>query len=124
MWAILSVILHVFKQRSSASTSSGALWALQVAWRTRSLDLPVCVTVQDTILKTGKESIKLLTQLQNVSKQCVFSNARTKTGKSNLRPLLATKMALGNFASHIKQSCREVIIDTLSTLPPFTRIIP
>jgi len=51
MWAILSVILHVLSKDPSASTSSGALWALQVAWRTRSLDLPVCVTVQDTIFE-------------------------------------------------------------------------
>ncbi|KAH3726403.1 hypothetical protein DPMN_052267 [Dreissena polymorpha] len=87
MWAILSVILHVLSNDPSASTSSGALWAVQVAWRTRSLDLPVCVTDQDTIFETGKESTKLLTQLQNGSKQCVFSNALTKTGKSNLRPL-------------------------------------
>ncbi|KAH3863029.1 hypothetical protein DPMN_026005 [Dreissena polymorpha] len=51
MWAILSVILLVLSKDPSASTSSGALWALQVAWRTRSLDLPVCVTVQDTIFE-------------------------------------------------------------------------
>ncbi|KAH3828147.1 hypothetical protein DPMN_130099 [Dreissena polymorpha] len=51
MWAILSEILHVLSKDPSASTSSGALWALQVAWRTRSLDLPVCVTVQDTIFE-------------------------------------------------------------------------
>ncbi|KAH3885962.1 hypothetical protein DPMN_009959 [Dreissena polymorpha] len=54
MWAILSVILHVLIKDPSASTSSGALWALQVALRTRSLDLPVCVTVQDTIFENRK----------------------------------------------------------------------
>ncbi|KAH3823746.1 hypothetical protein DPMN_125565 [Dreissena polymorpha] len=54
MWAILSVILPVLSKDPSASTSSGALWALQVAWRTRLLDLPVCVTVQDTIFENRK----------------------------------------------------------------------
>ncbi|KAH3738641.1 hypothetical protein DPMN_045280 [Dreissena polymorpha] len=99
MWAILSVILHVLSKDPSASTSSGALWALQVAWRTRSLDLPVCVTVKDTIFEnrqrvnkpayTIKKRFKTVCvqQCTNVSKQCIFSNALTKTGKSNLRPL-------------------------------------
>ncbi|KAH3787263.1 hypothetical protein DPMN_165384 [Dreissena polymorpha] len=51
MWTILSVIVHVLSKDPTDSTSPGALWALQVAWRTRSPDLPVCVTVQDTIIQ-------------------------------------------------------------------------
>ncbi|KAH3887564.1 hypothetical protein DPMN_011581 [Dreissena polymorpha] len=85
MWAILSVILHVLSKDPSAS--SGALWALQVAWRTRSLDLPVCVTVQDTIFENRQRVNKTAYTTTKLSKQCVFSNALTKTGISNLRPL-------------------------------------
>ncbi|KAH3860334.1 hypothetical protein DPMN_023232 [Dreissena polymorpha] len=87
MWAVLSVILHVFSKDPSASTSLGALWALQVACRTRSLDLPVCVTVQDTIFENRQRVNKTAYTTTNVSKQCVYSNALTEIGKSNLRPL-------------------------------------
>ncbi|KAH3836367.1 hypothetical protein DPMN_109737 [Dreissena polymorpha] len=58
MWAKLSAILSVLSKDSSAPTSSGALWALQVAWRTRSLDLPVCVTIQNTIFENRQRGNK------------------------------------------------------------------
>ncbi|KAH3718963.1 hypothetical protein DPMN_061791 [Dreissena polymorpha] len=95
MWTILSVILHVLSKDPSASTSSGALWALQVAWRTRSLDLPVCVTVQDTSFETRKRVNKTAYTITNVSKQCVFSNTLTKTGKFKPAPIVSNKNGSG-----------------------------
>ncbi|KAH3748802.1 hypothetical protein DPMN_183257 [Dreissena polymorpha] len=83
MWAILSVILHVLSKDPSASTSSGALWALQVAWRTRSLDLPVCVTVQDTIFenrqRVNKTAYTITKRFKTVCvQQCTNQNRKIK----------------------------------------------
>ncbi|KAH3788172.1 hypothetical protein DPMN_166304 [Dreissena polymorpha] len=90
MWAILPVILHVLSKDPSASTSSGALWALQVAWRTRSLDLPVCVTVQDTIFE-NKTAYTITKRFKTVCvQQCTNQNRKIKPA-----PIMSNKNGSG-----------------------------
>ncbi|KAH3847074.1 hypothetical protein DPMN_089387 [Dreissena polymorpha] len=91
MWAILSVILHVLSKDPSASTSSEALWALQVAWRTRSLDLPVCVTVQDTIFENRQRLNKAAYTITKIFKTVCVQQCTNQNRKIKPAPIMSNK---------------------------------
>ncbi|KAH3872719.1 hypothetical protein DPMN_035940 [Dreissena polymorpha] len=92
MWAILSVILHVLSTDPSASTSSGALWALQVAWRIRSLDLPVCVTVHDTIFENRQ---RVNTSAYTITKAVCVQQCTNQNRKIKPAPIMSNKNGSG-----------------------------
>ncbi|KAH3862402.1 hypothetical protein DPMN_025369 [Dreissena polymorpha] len=95
MWAISSVILHVLSKYPSASTSSGALWALQVTWRTRSRDLPVCVTVQDTISEKRQRVNKTAYTLTKRFKTVFVQQCNNQNPKIKPAPIMSNKYDSG-----------------------------
>ncbi|KAH3733034.1 hypothetical protein DPMN_039458 [Dreissena polymorpha] len=95
MWTIVSVILNVLSEDPSASTSSGALWALQVAWSTRSLDLPVCVTVHDTIFENRQRVNKTAYTITKRFKTVCVQQCTTQNRKIKPAPIVSNKNGTG-----------------------------
>ncbi|KAH3841061.1 hypothetical protein DPMN_114519 [Dreissena polymorpha] len=86
---------HVLSKDPSASTSSGALWALQVARRTRSLDLHVCVTFQDTIFENRQRVNKTACTVTKRFKTVCVQQCTNQNRKIKPAPIMGIKNGSG-----------------------------